>query len=58
MELTEMTPEEVNLILRHLRDQGYPARILTWEPLLIGIDLPELERPVYTGNSLVIPEKS
>lgn len=43
MELTEMTPEEVNLILRHLRDQGYPARILTWEPLLIGIDLPALD---------------
>lgn len=43
-----MTPEEINLILRHLRDQGYPAVILDWEEgvsVTIGITLTDEGTP-------------
>lgn len=42
MEVESVNPEELILILRHLRDQGYPAQVLTLEPLVIAIDLEDI----------------
>lgn len=46
MEVVEsVSPEELTLILNHLRNQGFPARVLTLEPLVVAIDLPDLVDP-------------
>ena len=47
-------PAELALILHHLRNQGFPARVLTWEPLVIkdAIDLEDLVQESSTGKIL------
>jgi hypothetical protein len=45
MEIEDMTAEEIVLILRHLRGQGYPAELMAWEQgvsVTIAITLPDV----------------
>ncbi len=54
MEIEPLTPEELVLILRHLVSQGFKVRLLTENPLVIQLDLPEPEGAIYSqpsGNS-------
>jgi hypothetical protein len=43
METEPMQPEELILILRYLEKQGFRPRVLTEDPLVLALDLPELE---------------
>jgi hypothetical protein len=46
VEIEDMTTEEIVLILRHLRDQGYPAELMEWEhgvSVTIAITLPDVD---------------
>jgi hypothetical protein len=49
MEVEAVSLEELTLILNHLRKQGFPARVLSWEPMVIAIDLQDLDQESTPG---------